>query len=132
MALKDPARAKSDANGGFWAYDAFANAAASHQDSKVAREALEPLLTEVGAAGLEVDEKIGKVSLVGAGMKTNPGVAARMFTALSEAGVNIDMISTSTIRISVVVDEADVEIAVNAIHSEFGLDGAEVVSVEGA
>ena len=101
-------------------------------DSKVARETLEPLLTEVGAAGLEVDEKIGKVSLVGAGMKTNPGVAARMFTALSEAGVNIDMISTSTIRISVVVDEADVEIAVNAIHSEFGLDGAEVVSVEGA
>ena len=72
------------------------------------------------------------MSLVGAGMKTNPGVAARMFTALSEAGVNIDMISTSTIRISVVVDEADVEIAVNAIHSEFGLDGAEVVSVEGA
>lgn len=101
-------------------------------DAKTARDALEPLLTEVGAQGLEVDEKVGKVSLVGAGMKTNPGVAARMFTALSEAGVNIDMISTSTIRISVVVDEADVETAVNAIHSEFGLDGAEVVSVEGA
>ncbi len=101
-------------------------------DAKVARDVLEPLVSEVGAAGLEVDEKIGKVSLVGAGMKTNPGVAARMFTALSAAGVNIDMISTSTIRVSVVVNEADVETAVNAIHAEFDLDGDGPVAVEGA
>ncbi|MGI9015809.1 MAG: aspartate kinase [Euzebya sp.] len=100
-------------------------------DAKAARDVLEPLISEVSAAGLEVDEKIGKVSLVGAGMKTNPGVAARMFTALSKAGVNIDMISTSTIRISVVVNEADVEVAVGAIHSEFGLDTDAPVSVEG-
>ncbi len=67
-------------------------------------------------------------------MKTNPGVAARMFTALSRTGVNIDMISTSTIRISVVVNEADVETAVNAIHTEFDLDTdpARRASVEGA
>ncbi len=100
-------------------------------DAKIARDVLEPLISEVGAAGLEVDEKIGKVSLVGAGMKTNPGVAARMFTALSDAGVNIDMISTSTIRVSVVVNEADVEAAVNAVHRAFELDGDGPVAVEG-
>jgi aspartate kinase len=100
-------------------------------DAKVARDVLEPLISEVGAAGLEVDEQIGKVSLVGAGMKTNPGVAARMFTALSDAGVNIDMISTSTIRVSVVVNEADVETAVNAIHAAFDLDGDGPALVEG-
>ncbi|WP_370325860.1 aspartate kinase [Euzebya sp.] len=101
-------------------------------DAKTARDVLEPLLVDVGAAGLEVDSQIGKVSLVGAGMKTNPGVAARMFTALSDAGVNIEMISTSTIRISVVVDEADVETAVTAIHTAFGLDSGTPVSIEGA
>ena len=101
-------------------------------DAKQAQSELEPLIAEVGAAGVEVDPKIGKVSLVGAGMKTNPGVAARMFSALSEAGVNIDMISTSTIRVSVVVNEADVETAVGAIHSAFGLDSDTPVLVEGA
>ncbi len=101
-------------------------------EAKVVRDVLQPLMSEVGAAGMEVDEKVGKVSLIGAGMKSNPGVAARMFTALSEAGVNIDMISTSTIRISVVVNEADVETAVNAIHTEFGLDGNNPVTVEGS
>ena len=65
-------------------------------------------------------------------MKTNPGVAARMFSALSDAGVNIDMISTSTIRISVVVNEADVEQAVNAVHRAFDLDGDQPVVVEGS
>ena len=64
------------------------------------------------------------MSLVGAGMKTHPGVAATMFTALSEADVNIEMISTSTIRISVVVREDDVARAVLAVHESFGL-GAE-------
>ena len=67
------------------------------------------------------DDGIAKVSLVGAGMKTHPGVAARMFTALAEAGVNIEMISTSTIRISVVVREHDVEAAVRAVHDAFDL-----------
>lgn len=101
-------------------------------DAKATREVLEPMIDRIGAANLEVDEKIGKVSLVGAGMKTNPGIAARMFTALARANVNIDMISTSTIRVSVVVNEADVETAVNAVHTEFGLDGDTPVIVEGS
>jgi len=86
-----------------------------------ARGVLEPLSDEVGAAGVRVDEEIAKVSLVGAGMKTHPGVAAKMFGALSAAGVNIEMISTSTIRVSVVVSRDDVETAVQAVHAVFGL-----------
>ena len=70
------------------------------------------------------------MSLVGAGMKTHPGVAASMFEALSDAGVNIEMISTSTIRVSVVVREEDVETAVRAVHDRFGLDQALPVEVQ--
>jgi aspartate kinase len=69
------------------------------------------------------------VSLVGAGMRTHPGVTARLFTAIAEAGVNIDMISTSEIRISVIVEEANVDAAVNAAHQAFDLDSAEVEAV---
>ena len=98
-------------------------------DTFKARSVLEPLADEVGAAGLMVDEAIAKVSLVGAGMKTHPGIAAKMFGALSTAGVNIQMISTSTIRVSVVVARDDVETAVQAVHSEFGL-GGDAVSIE--
>lgn len=94
-----------------------------------ARSVLEPLAEEVGAAGVRVDEAIAKVSLVGAGMKTHPGVAAKMFGALSAAGVNIEMISTSTIRVSVVVSREDVETAVQAVHAVFGL-GDDAVLVE--
>jgi aspartate kinase len=86
-----------------------------------AREVLEPVVTEVAAAGIVVDDSIGKVSLVGAGMKTHPGVAAQMFQALSDAGVNIEMISTSTIRVSVVVADEDLETAVRVVHDAFGL-----------
>lgn len=74
---------------------------------------------EIGAKSVEVDTEIGKVSLVGAGMKSHPGVAARTFRALSDAGINIEMISTSTIRISCVVKADQVEAAVNALHDEF-------------
>jgi aspartate kinase len=91
-------------------------------DGPLALRTLEGLKDEVGAEAVTFDEGIGKVSLVGAGMKTHPGVAAEMFTALSEAGVNIDMISTSTIRISVVVRQDDVDSAVRAIHERFGLE----------
>jgi aspartate kinase len=87
---------------------------------------LEGLRDEIGMEDIALDEHIGKVSLVGAGMKTHPGVAARMFSALSDAGVNIEMISTSTIRISVVVREADVQTAVRAVHEQFGLSEQEV------
>jgi aspartate kinase len=90
-------------------------------EDRHATEVLESLAAEVGAGGVLVDEDVAKVSLVGAGMKTHPGVAARMFTALSDAGVNIEMISTSTIRVSVVIAADQVETAVRAVHDAFGL-----------
>ena len=74
------------------------------------------------AAGVSHDGGIAKVSLVGAGMKTTPGIAAKMFRTLADNGVNIEMISTSTIRISVVIASADIERAARALHTAFGLD----------
>jgi len=74
---------------------------------------------EIGAESVDVDPDIAKVSLVGAGMKSHPGVAARVFKAMSEAGINIEMISTSTIRISCVIRAGQVEKAVQALHAEF-------------
>jgi aspartate kinase len=74
---------------------------------------------EVEAAGVEVDPDIAKVSLVGAGMKSHPGVAAKVFRTMADAGINIEMISTSTIRISCVVRAQDVEEAVRLLHREF-------------
>jgi aspartate kinase len=100
-------------------------------DTYKARGVLEPLADEVGAAGIRVDEDIAKVSLVGAGMKTHPGVAAKMFGALSAAGVNIEMISTSTIRVSVVVAKEQVETAVQAVHAVFGLGDDALLVEEG-
>jgi aspartate kinase len=91
---------------------------------------LEGLRESVGMEDVVLDEQVGKVSLVGAGMKTHPGVAAAMFSALSDAGINIEMISTSTIRISVVVRESDVDAAVRAVHERFGL-GDDVREVPG-
>lgn len=91
-----------------------------------ARRAAEAVVGELGAREWFVDESIAKVSLVGAGMKTHPGVAAQMFRALSEAGVNIDLIATSTIRITCVVDGNQVETAVRALHRSFGLADANV------
>ena len=91
-------------------------------DSATAREALEAAREELGFRSLHFNPDIGILSLVGAGMRSNPGVSARLFGALSEAGVNIHMISTSEIRISVVVDDVVLDEAVRAIHSAFGLD----------
>src|SRR5574340_75511 len=86
-----------------------------------ARRAADAVVAELGAREWVVDESIAKVSLVGAGMKTHPGVAAQMFRALSEAGVNISLIATSTIRITCVVEARQVEAAVRALHRSFGL-----------
>jgi aspartate kinase len=97
-----------------------------------ASELLEGRLAEIGAERLVVNAAVAKVSLVGAGMKTHPGVAARMFAALSRAGVNIQMISTSTIRVSVIVDDAHVDEAVRAVHAEFGLGADAVIEEQGA
>ena len=83
---------------------------------------------EIGAAGVEHDADIAKISLVGAGMKTSPGIAARMFRTLADEGVNIQMISTSTIRISVVTSAADLERAARALHTAFGLDSGQAYS----
>jgi len=74
---------------------------------------------EIGAESVDVDTEVAKVSLVGAGMKTHPGVAAKVFEALADAGINIEMISTSTIRISCVIRADQVEAAVQALHAEF-------------
>jgi aspartate kinase len=85
-------------------------------------EVVDGVVTEIEAGGATADENIGRVSVVGAGMKTNPGVAATMFEVLAAEGVNIEMISTSTIRISCVVAESDVERAVRALHLAFELE----------
>jgi len=86
-----------------------------------ARDALAPLVDELGIGSIETDARMGKVSLVGAGMKSHPGVAARTFTVLGDAGINIEMISTSPIKISCVVREADVATAVRELHAAFAL-----------
>ncbi len=88
-----------------------------------AESCMDKIVVETEATGYRTDARIGRVSLVGAGMKTNPGVAAQMFEVLAAEGINIEMISTSTIRISCVVAEDDVEPGVRALHSAFGLDG---------
>jgi len=82
---------------------------------------IEGLLVDLGATGFDEDAGIARVSLIGAGMKTHPGVAATMFEVLAREGVNIEMISTSTIRISCVVRADQVEKAVQALHDAFGL-----------
>jgi len=87
-------------------------------------DVVETVVAAIEAGGATSDENIGRVSVVGAGMKTNPGVAAKMFETLAAEGVNIEMISTSTIRISCVVAEADVERAVRALHAAFELEQA--------
>jgi aspartate kinase len=96
------------------------------EDGHAAMTRLGQLQDEVGFDSLLYDDRIGKVSVIGAGMRSHPGVSATFFGALAEAGVNIEMISTSEIRISVVVDENDVEQAVAAAHEAFDLgDGGE-------
>jgi aspartate kinase len=85
----------------------------------VALEAARAVAAEVGAKGAEIDSTVGKVSLVGAGMKSHPGVAAKVFKVLADASINIEMISTSTIRISCVVREDRIEDAVRVLHEAF-------------
>ena len=94
-----------------------------------ATQVLQRIQGEVGFASLLYDDTIGKLSLVGAGMRSHPGVTATFFAAMAEAGVNIEMISTSEIRISVIVREADVERAAKAAHSAFGLDADQIEAV---
>jgi aspartate kinase len=94
-------------------------------DMSVAEKIVSDVAAKIGAGGVTTDADIAKVSLVGAGMKTSPGIAARMFRTLADEGVNIEMISTSTIRVSVVVARADLEGALRSLHTAFGLDSGQ-------
>lgn len=94
-------------------------------DGPTAMAALARIQEKVGFRDLLYDDHVGKVSLVGAGMRSHPGVAARFFAALGEAGVNIEMISTSEIRVSVVCRDTDLDAAVRAVHEAFELGGTE-------
>ncbi|PVG82385.1 aspartate kinase [Nocardioides gansuensis] len=98
-------------------------------DGQTAMTALARIQGEVGYEKLLYDDKIGKISLIGAGMRSHPGITAKFFASLAAAGVNIEMISTSEIRISVVVDEKDVDEAVKATHTAFDLDAEEIEAV---
>jgi aspartate kinase len=88
-------------------------------DLPVAGPMLERICNDLGGARVEQDADVAKVSLIGAGMKSHPGVAADMFDALAEAGINIEIISTSSIRVSCVIRAAEVERAVQAVHERF-------------
>ena len=96
------------------------------EDLRRADPILQRVSAEVGAVGVSTDPEIAKVSLVGAGMKTHPGVAASMFDALADAGINIEIISTSSIRVSCVIRASEVERAVREIHDRFELSTAAV------
>jgi aspartate kinase len=101
-------------------------------DGPTAMAALGKVQDEVGFRGLLYDDHIGKVSLIGAGMRSHPGVAAKFFGAMARAGVNIEMISTSEIRVSVVCRDTDLDTAVRAVHDAFELGGeAEAVVYAG-
>lgn len=94
-----------------------------------ASKILKGIQGEVGFASIQYDDQIGKLSLVGAGMRSHPGVTATFFAAMSEAGVNIEMISTSEIRISIVCRESDLDRAVKAAHTAFELDADQIEAV---
>ena len=94
-----------------------------------ASKILKAIQGEVGFASIQYDDQIGKLSLVGAGMRSHPGVTATFFAAMSEAGVNIEMISTSEIRISIICRESDLDGAVKAAHTAFELDADQIEAV---
>ncbi len=100
-------------------------------DAEPAMTALTAAQSDIGFQALQHDDQIGKLSVVGAGMRTNAGVTAKLFTALFEAGINIEMISTSEIRISVITRADTVKEAVRVVHTAFGLDGENEAVVHG-
>jgi aspartate kinase len=91
-------------------------------DMTDAEDIVSRVATEIGADGVSHDNDIAKISIVGAGMKSSPGIAAKMFRILADEGVNIHMISTSTIRVSIVCAAGEMERATRALHTAFGLD----------
>lgn len=101
----------------------------SKDEGQKATQVLQRIQGEVGFASLLYDDTVGKLSLIGAGMRSHPGVTATFFAAMAEAGVNIEMISTSEIRISIIVREADLERGAKAAHTAFGLDADQIEAV---
>ncbi len=97
----------------------------ARSDMESAAAVLAPVAAELGAGDVLTDDHIAKVSVVGVGMRSHSGVAATMFKALADVGVNIQMISTSEIKISVIIEEKYLELAVRSLHSAFGLDTVE-------
>jgi aspartate kinase len=102
----------------------------SEDDLRAAQASLEPLKTELGLRGVVTDESVGKVSVVGAGMRSHPGVAAKVFTVLGAEAINIEMIATSPIKISCVVPQDRVPDAVRALHAAFELEGEGTILAE--
>jgi aspartate kinase len=96
-------------------------------DAKKAFKIAESVAKDVGAKEVTIDEDIAKISIVGSGMRSHAGIATKMFNILSDEGINIEMISTSEIKISCVIQEKYGELAVRALHTGFGLDAREVV-----
>jgi aspartate kinase len=97
-----------------------------------AKRILEPIIRDLGFREMTADSAVAKVSIVGAGIHNAPGYAARMFGALADAGVNIEMISTSEVRITCIIAEDQVETAVRALHAAFALERPETVGTEAA
>ncbi len=106
--------------------DAEVSFTISSEDLRAAERALAPIVEELGVARVDTDPEIGKVSIVGAGMRSHPGVAAKVFQTLAEEDINIEMISTSPIKISCVIRAEDVAGAVQALHGAFDLGAAGV------
>jgi aspartate kinase len=96
-------------------------------DFKKALKIVEETAVKIGASGVESNESIAKVSIVGVGMRSHAGIASKMFETLSTEGVNIQMISTSEIKVSCVIDDKYTELAVRVLHAAFGLDNGQVV-----
>ena len=94
----------------------------ARKDAEAASRILDRVAKEMGAKGIEVEDRVAKVSLVGVGMRSHAGIASRMFEALSKESINIQLITTSEIKISVVIEEKYLELAVRALHSAFGLE----------
>jgi aspartate kinase len=106
--------------------DAEVSFTISAEDLQAAKAALEPVVQDLSVSHVDTDPEIGKVSIVGAGMRSHPGVAAKVFETLAEEEINIEMISTSPIKISCVIRSESVPQAVRALHTAFGLSAAEV------
>jgi aspartate kinase len=99
------------------------------QDCHRTEELLRAVAQRIGAREVSVDSRIAKVSLVGVGMRSHAGIASKMFKTLAEESINIQIITTSEIKISVVIDEKYLELAVRALHSAFGL-GESTISAD--